>query len=345
MKLNELTEKIEGTLKGDGELEILGMAGLSEAGPGELSFLMNPKYAREVAATRASAVIVPNGWEGEAPCSVVHVKNPDKAMALAAEILGPPCFPEVGTGVHPSAVVADDAVVATDAWIGPCCVIESGAQISSGAVLLAGCYVGRDAVIGEASLIRANAVVRERVKIGKRVLIHEGAVIGSDGFGNYREGGEWRKIPHIGTVEVGDDAEIGANVTVDRARFGVTMIGKGVKIDNLVQIGHNVRVGDHSAMAAQVGIAGSSAIGKSVMMGGQAGVSGHVKIGDGSVVGAQAGVSKNVPPATFVTGYPAMPHRKSAELHAHVKRLPEWKEKVRLLEQRIADLEKAASLD
>jgi UDP-3-O-[3-hydroxymyristoyl] glucosamine N-acyltransferase len=206
-------------------------------------------------------------------------------------------------------------------------------------VLVAGCYVGRDAVIGADTILRANAVVRERVTVGDRVILHEGSVVGGDGFGNYLENGAWRKIPHIGTVEIGDDSEIGANSTVDRARFGKTVVGRGVKIDNLVMLGHNVRVGDHSAMAAQVGISGSTTIGKYVMLGGQAGLAGHLEVGDGAIVGAQAGVSKSVPSKMFVTGYPAMPHRKAAEGHANLMRLGGWKERVKELEARLAAME------
>lgn len=343
MKLSEITEAIDGVLRGDGDLEIRGISGLVEAEPGELSFLANPKYAAQLAETRASAVIVGAGWNGSARCAVVRVGNPDKAMALAADLLAPAGFSNPAAGVHPSAVVEEDVEISENVWIGPCCVVESGAKLAAGVVLLAGCHVGRGAVIGEGCVIRANAVIREDVKLGKRVLVHEGAVLGSDGFGNYHEGGRWQKIPHIGTVEIGDDAEIGANVTIDRARFGVTVIGNGVKIDNLVQIAHNVRVGDHTAMAAQVGIAGSSTVGRGVMLGGQVGISGHVHVGDGAVVGAQSGVSKDVEAGAYVFGYPAIHHRKAAECHAHLMRLPEWKERVKRLEQRIEMLEKQLS--
>lgn len=339
MKLAELAEKVAGILEGDGNLEITGIAGLAEAGAGDLSFLANPKYAALLTDSRASAVIVGENWEGENACAVVRVKSPDKAMALAATLLGPPCDPVVEPGIHRSAVVAESARVDPTVRIGPLCVVEPGAVIGARTVLVAGCYVGRDAVIGSDTILHANAVVRERVKVGDRVILHDGSVIGGDGFGNYLENGEWRKIPHIGTVEIGDDSEIGVNSTVDRARFGKTVVGRGVKIDNLVMLAHNVKVGDHTAMAAQVGISGSTTVGRYVMLGGQAGLAGHLEVGDGAVVGAQSGVSKSVPPKTYVTGYPAMPHRKAAEGHANLMRLGGWKERVKELEARLAAME------
>lgn len=339
MKLAELAGKVVGVLDGDGDVEINGIAGLADAGAGDLSFLANPKYAAQLETSRASAVIVAEDWEGPSACALVRVKSPDKAMAMAATLLGPSCGPVMDEGIHSSAVVAASAVVDPSVRIGPLCVVEPGAVIGPRTVLVAGCYVGRDAVIGCDSILHAHSVVRERVKIGDRVILHDGSVIGGDGFGNYMDNGQWRKIPHIGTVEIGDDSEIGVNSTVDRARFGKTVVGKGVKIDNLVMLGHNVRVGDHSAMAAQVGISGSTSIGKYVMLGGQAGLAGHLEVGDGAIVGAQAGVSKNVPPKTFVTGYPAMPHRKAAEGHANLMRLGGWKERVKQLEARLAAME------
>lgn len=339
MKLAEITEKVAGVLEGDGELEITGISGLAEAGAGDLSFLANSKYAALLASSRASAVIVAEDWDGESPSALVRVKSPDKAMALAAALLGPPCDPVVEPGIHRSAVVSERARVDPTARIGPLCVVEPGAVIGPRTVLVAGCYVGRDAVIGADTILYANAVVRERVTVGDRVILHDGSVVGGDGFGNYLENGAWRKIPHIGTVEIGDDSEIGANSTVDRARFGKTVVGKGVKIDNLVMLGHNVRVGDHSAMAAQVGISGSTSVGKYVMLGGQAGLAGHLEIGDGAIVGAKAGVSKSIPPKSFVTGYPAVPHRKAAEGHVNLMRLGTWKERVKELEIRLAAME------
>ena len=345
MKLAELAERIGGEFTGDDELEITGIAGLTEAESGDLSFLANSKYAAALAATRASAVIVSRDWAGDSPCAVIRVQAPDRAMALTAELIGTLPKAEVAVGIHPSCVVHPETGIDPTARIGPLCVVERGAVIRAGTLLVAGCYVGREAVIGRDCVLQAHAVVRERVILGDRVILHEGAVVGGDGFGNYRENGAWKKIPHIGTVEIGDDSEIGVNSAVDRARFGKTVVGKGVKVDNLVMIAHNCRIGDHTAMAAQVGISGSTNIGTGVLLAGQAGLAGHLTVGDGAVVGAQAGVTKNVPQATYVTGYPAMPHRKAAESHANLMRLETWKKRVTLLEAKLAALEERLAAD
>ncbi len=340
MKLAEIAERIDAELDGDGEVPISGICGLVEAGQGDLSFLANAKYSSLLEQTRASAVIVEKSWSGVSACPVLRVASPDKAMAQAAMLLGPATGPELAEGVHPSAVISPEAVVDASVRVGPFCIVEAGARIGAGTMMLGGCYVGRDAEIGSGCLMRVNAVVRERVKVGDRVVLHEGSVVGGDGFGNYMENGAWHKIPHIGTVEIGDDAEIGANTTVDRARFGATVIGKGVRIDNLVMIGHNVKVGDHSAMAAQVGISGSAEVGRYVMLGGQAGVAGHLEIGDAAVIGAQSGVHKNVPPKEMVSGSPAQPLRKAYEAHSNMNKMSEWKERVKELEKKLALLEK-----
>ncbi len=343
MKLGELVERIEGSLEGDTELEISGIAGLVEAVAGELSFFSNPKYASSLAETKASAVIVAEDWEGSSPCAVIRVKSPDKAMAMAGYAFEPSCHPLADPGIDVASSVHEDACLDASVSVGPFCVVRPGAVIGPRTVLVSGCYVGSDAVIGSDCVLHANSVVRERVVLGNRVILHEGAVVGGEGFGNYLENGVWQKIPHIGTVEIGDDAEIGVNSTVDRARFGKTVIGQGVKIDNLVMVGHNVQVGDHTVMAAQAGIAGSATIGSHVAIGGQAGLAGHLHVGDTARVGAQAGVTKNITEGVYVTGYPAIPHDKAAKGHANLMRLQKWKEKVKLLEKKLAALEQEKS--
>lgn len=339
MKLRALVEKIDGVIEGGGELDIRGIAGLAEAVGGELSFLANFKYESLLADTKASAVIVAEDWEGVSPCAVIRVKHADKAMAMAGELLKPVSPLLVDEGIHSCSAVDQDAQVDSSASIGPFCVVRPGAVIGPRTVLVSGCYVGSDAVIGSDCLFYANSVVRERVNIGDRVILHEGAVVGGEGFGNYLEDGEWKKIPHIGTVEIGDDVDIGVNSTIDRARFGETVIGKGVKIDNLVMVAHNVKIGDHTVMAAQAGVAGSSTIGHHVAIGGQAGMAGHIEVGAESRVGAKAGVTKNVESGTYVTGYPALPHLQAAKNHANLTRLHLWKEKVKTLEKQLAALE------
>jgi UDP-3-O-[3-hydroxymyristoyl] glucosamine N-acyltransferase len=244
-----------------------------------------------------------------------------------------------GGGVHPSAVVAADVKLGEGVSIGPCCVLESGCSVGRRTRIDAGCFIGSGTTLGEDCRLYPRVVIRERTRVGQRVIIHPGAVIGSDGFGYYREGASWQKIPQLGTVQIGDDTEIGANVTIDRARVGTTAIGSGVKIDNLVQVAHNVKIGDNTAMAAQAGISGSSRIGGNVMIGGQAGVSGHLSVGDQSVVFARGGVTKDVPAGSKVSGFPAMDHRKQMRLNAEWVNLQKRRQRIRELENRIEQLE------
>lgn len=338
MTVAEIAKKIGGVLEGDGTAEVTGLAGILEAQAGDITFLANPRYASAVAKTKAAAIIVNENWTGSCPCSVIRVKSADKAFSTAASMLGSRPV-EHKPGVHPTAIIADDVELSKDVCIGPHCVLEAGVKVGKRSVLCAGCYLGHGTVMGEDCKLYPYVTTREHTKIGDRVIIHNGAVIGSDGFGYFQEGGVWKKISQVGIVEIGNDVEIGANVTVDRARFGKTVIGNGVKIDNLVQIAHNVKIGDNTAMAAQVGISGSTTIGKNVQLGGQAGVAGHLTIGDNSVVGGQAGVLKDVAPGTFVSGYPAMPHDKAKKMHAHIMRLPELKKKVEEIGKKVKELE------
>ncbi|MBA4389245.1 MAG: UDP-3-O-(3-hydroxymyristoyl)glucosamine N-acyltransferase, partial [Verrucomicrobia bacterium] len=261
LTVSEIAARVGGSVEGDGSALIRGVAGLQEAAQGDLTFLTNPKYASAVESTGASAVIVNEGWTGKSRCAVIRVKNADMAFTIAAVLLAPKPV-EFKPGIHPTAVIAGNVQLGRDVSIGPHCVIEEGARIGDRTVLVAGCYVGHGSVIGSDCRLYPLASLREHVRIGDRAIIHNGAVIGSDGFGYYKEGVAWKKIPQVGVVEVGDDVEIGANVTVDRARFGRTVIGNGVKIDNLVQVAHNVRIGDNTAMAAQVGISGSTIVGR-----------------------------------------------------------------------------------
>jgi UDP-3-O-[3-hydroxymyristoyl] glucosamine N-acyltransferase len=338
MTVAELAARLGGALAGDGAAEITGLASLADAGAGDLSFLANPKYAADMPGTRAAAVIVAAAWTGACGAPLIRVAHADRAFAQAAVWLAPPP-PRYPTGVHPGAFVAAAATLAPDVSIGPACVIEPGAAIGARTVLVAGCYIGHGARIGEDCVLHAHVSVREGCIVGARVIIHNGSVIGSDGFGYTPQGEAWVKIPQVGIVEIGDDVEIGANATVDRARFGRTVIARGTKIDNLVQVAHNVRIGEHTAIAAQVGIAGSTRIGRCVQLGGQAGLAGHLEVGDHASVGAQAGVTKNVPAGVYVTGYPAMPHQEAAQAHAHLMRMPALKAKITDLEARIKDLE------
>lgn len=338
LTVQELARRLDGRVEGDAARVMQGVAALDQAGSDDLSFLSNPRYSAMMKETRAGAVIVNELWQGETSATLIRVKNADAAFAQAAFWLARPPV-RFNPGIHPTAVIAEGVQLGRDVYVGPHCVIESGARIGDRTELVAGCYIGQDCEVGPDCRFYPLVSLREYTKVGARVILHNGAVIGSDGFGYVKEAGHWKKIPQVGVVVVGDDVEIGANATVDRARFGVTRIGNGVKIDNLVQVAHNVTIGNDTAIAAQVGIAGSSHIGERVQLGGQAGVGGHLKVGNDSFVGAQAGVTKEVPPATFVSGYPAMPHDEARKTHAHLMRLPELKQRVSDIEKRVKILE------
>ncbi|MEI6148143.1 MAG: UDP-3-O-(3-hydroxymyristoyl)glucosamine N-acyltransferase [bacterium] len=338
LTIEEIARRLGGLIEGEGTTEIGGVAALDEAGPGEVTFLHNPRYSTAMKSTRASAVLVNESWKGETSATLIRVKSADAAFAQVAAWLARPAI-TYAPGIHPTAVIADSAILGRSVHVGPHCVIESGVKVGDRSVLVAGCYIGRDCLVGEECLFYPHVTIREYTQVGNRVILHNGAVIGSDGFGYVREAGHWKKVPQVGIVVLGDDVEIGANTTVDRARFGETRIGNGVKIDNLVQVAHNVTIGEDAAIAAQVGISGSSHIGARVQMGGQAGVAGHLYVGNDSVVGGQAGVLKDVPPAIFVSGYPAMPHDAARKAHAHMMRIPELKKKVAGIEQRLEALE------
>lgn len=340
MTVAEIARQVSGTVEGDGSLSITGLSGIEEAKPGDITFLSKPRYASAVAGTKASAILVGESMTVPCPCTVIRVKNPDLAFTQLASILMPP-VEMMKPGIHTTAIVAPGVELGKDVCIGPYCVLEPGARIGDRTQLFAGCYVGHGTVIGKDGRLYPHVTIRERTKIGDRVIIHNGAVVGSDGFGYARVGERWEKIPQVGTVEIGDDVEIGANVAVDRARFGKTVIANGVKIDNLVQIAHNVVIGENTAIAAQTGISGSTTVGRNVQLAGQSGLAGHLAVGDGAIVGAQAGVTKDVLPGTFVSGYPAMPHDKAKETHAHLMRLPHLKKRVEELEHRLAEIEKA----
>ncbi|MDF7808852.1 UDP-3-O-(3-hydroxymyristoyl)glucosamine N-acyltransferase [Pontiellaceae bacterium B12219] len=335
MKLSELVGHIGGELEGRGDLEISGVAGLKEAGPGEISFLANPKYAAQVAKTGASAVIVPADWDRPVKCALIRSDNSDQAFAAAAELFYEP-VPKPAAGIHPSAFVAESAKLGEGVFIGPNVVIEEGVTVGSNTTIQANCVIGYKSVIGNDCLLYPLVSLREFSEIGNRVIIHNGTVIGSDGFGYaVQVDGSRTKIPQIGKVVIEDDVEIGANVAIDRARFGKTRVGKGTKIDNLVQIAHNVVIGEHSVMCGQAGVSGSTTIGSRVIMAGQAGLAGHLEIGDGAIVGAQAGVMKDVRAKDFVLGSPAMSHLMTKKLIANMITLPKLKEKVKRLEERL----------
>jgi len=341
MKLADIAERLDGVIEGEASVDITGVASMAGARRGDISFLANPKYAAGLATTQASAVIVSQECTRTAPCALVRVADPDQAFSEAARLFAPPVV-EFAPGVHPTAVVAEDAVLGEGITIGPHCTIEPGVRIGDRSVIGSGCYIGHNVIMGEDCHLYPLVVIEERSELGRRVIVHSGAVIGSDGFGYEFTGTEWRKTPQTGIVVLGDDVEIGANTTIDRARFGRTVLEKGVKIDNLVQIAHNVVVGEHSVMAAHVGVAGSALIGKGVRIGGQSGLAGHIHVGDGATLGAGSGATKDIKEGAYVSDYPAVEHHKAAQRYANINRLPVLKKRVADLERRISELERGS---
>jgi UDP-3-O-[3-hydroxymyristoyl] glucosamine N-acyltransferase len=335
--LRELAERLGCRLEGDGSAEIERVATLEAAGPGDLSFLSNPKYASQLATTRASAVIVGDD-AAPAPCPMLRARDPYLAFASAVALLAPDDRP--APGVSPSAHVDPGAA------IGPFCHIGAFASVGDGAVIGARTIVHPHVVIypgvtiGDDCVVHAHVSIRERCRIGNRVVIQNGAVIGSDGFGFApRPDGTFQKIPQAAPVVIEDDVEIGANTTIDRPAVGETRIQAGTKIDNLVQVAHGVQVGRNVMLVAQVGIAGSTTIGDSAVLAGQVGVAGHLHIGKGTKATAQTGIPNSLPDGSFVSGYPAIDNREWLKSSAVFRRLPEMKKALAALEKRLAGLE------
>ncbi len=338
LKLGDIAGRLGAVLEGDGEVLVDGVAGLSEAGPKQITFFANPKYAADVPRTHAAGIIVPHDYRGETSATLLRMDDPYSGFMQVLRLFSDEerrCEP----GVHPTAVVHPSVKLGARVSVGPLCVIEEGAVLDDDVVLRPGVFVGHGAALGEGAYVYPNVTLREGVRLGKRVIVHSGTVIGSDGFGYSRRGREYEKIPQVGTVLVEDDVEIGANVAIDRGTMGATRIGRGVKIDNLVHVAHNVTVGENTLLVAQVGIAGSTQVGCDVTMAGQSGATGHVKIGDGVMVGAQAGVTKNVPAGARVSGYPAMEHARARRLNAYVRRLPELFDELKRLGARVREIE------
>jgi len=335
--IKEIARLIDGEIVGDSNIVITGVSGIKEAAAGEITFLANPKYSPLLKKTRACAVITSRDIQ-KAPKTIVRVENPSLAFAKIISIFAPD---EVKRpqGIHPTAILGEGVSLGKDAAVGPYAVLEDGVWIGEKSVIYSGCFIGHHTRIGNNCLIYPHVSIRERVNIGERVIIHSGTVIGSDGFGFATIEGLHHKIPQIGTVEIGDDVEIGANVTIDRARFDKTVIRSGTKIDNLVHIAHNVLIGENSIIVAQAGISGSTIIGKGATLAGQAGLVGHITIGEGAVVAAQAGVTKSVPANTTVSGYPARRHDLAKRVNACVQNLPKMYEEVKSLKKKIEELE------
>lgn len=330
--LAQLAKHVNAELKGNGDTEVHSVATLINATYGQISFFINNKYKTQLQETRASAVILQPDFVNDCPVNALIVQNPHAAYARIAQLLYP--FKVESTGIHPKATVAPGANVANSASIAANVVIGSGTKIGEGVFIGANTYIGSNTVIGDESRILSNVTICDNVTIGERVLIHPGAVIGSDGFGQAYDAGVWIKVPQIGGVRIGNDVEIGANTTVDRGALEDTVIEDGVKLDNQIQIGHNVHVGAHTIMAAGVGIAGSTKIGKHCMLAGQVGVGGHLAIADNVTVTGKSMVSKSINEAgSYSSGIPiestAIWHR----LQARIKQLDDIAKRLQYIER------------
>jgi UDP-3-O-[3-hydroxymyristoyl] glucosamine N-acyltransferase len=334
--LQELAEYLGGTVRGDAALAVNGLAPLETAGPDKVTFLANPKYAAKVAETKAGAVLMAPGGEAYGR-NVIELANPYLGFAKLLTLFYTTAHPPLG--VLPEAVIGTNVTLGEGISIYPGAVVGNNVTIGDRVVIHSGAVIYDGAVIGDDSVIHANAVVRERCRLGKRCKLQPGAVIGSDGFGYAPDGPSYYPIPQIGIVLLEDDVEIGANSTVDRAALEVTLIKRGTKLDNLVQVAHNCQIGEDCMIVSQVGIAGSSKIGNHVTLAGQVGVVGHVSIGDNVIVGAQAGVPSALAPNAYYSGSPAMPHKDWLRVMGVLPRLPDMRKKVAELEKKIAALE------
>ncbi len=335
-RLQEIADYIGGTVVGNADVVVCDVRGIDEAEEGDLTFIANPKYKDRLSQTRASAILVSPDVASPGK-NLIITKDPYSAMAMTLNLL----YPEerVSSGISKDSFVAPDAEIAEDASLYPGVYVGKGAKIGRGVVLYPGVFVGDDVTIGADSVLNPNVSIYKRCKIGERVILHAGVVIGADGFGFANPGEDNRKVPQVGIVQIDDDVEIGANTTVDRGTLGKTWIQKGVKIDNLVQIGHNVVVGENSVIVAQAGIAGSTRLGEGVILGGQVGLAGHITIGDHVMIAAKSGVHESISPNQMVSGTPHMPHRKWLRVQACTERLPEMKKTIGSLLKRIEKLE------
>lgn len=329
MKLAEIASALSATLENaDPDAEITGVAGIEEAGPGQITFVANPKYAAAAKTTAAAAVIVAEDFPAIAT-GMLRSKNPYLAFARAISLFYQP--PAYEAGVHPTAVIAPTARIGKQAHVAAYVVIDADVEIGDDAVLLPHVVIYRGARIGNHFFAHAHAVVREHCILGDNVILQNGAIVGCDGFGFARDGDHWEKITQSGPAVLDSDVEVQANSCVDRASIGETRIGRGVKIDNLVQVGHGSAVAEHTLLCSQVGLAGSTRVGKNVILAGQVGVAGHCNIGDGVVVTAQSGTHGDIPAGAMVSGSPAFDHKQWLRAVGIFNRLPELAKAVRAI--------------
>ncbi len=333
--LAQLADLLQGRLAGPADLTITGVCDLTDASEEQISFVEGASYLSAMKQSRAGAVVVTPEITPDRPAIIVD--KPRDAFVKLIELFAPD-EPALPVGVHETATVASSAKISQSSAIGPNCVIGENTEIGENCVIYANVYIGNDCKIGNDCIIWPGVVIRERVEIGNRVIIHPNATIGADGFGFYFEDGKYHKIKHIGIVIIEDDVEIGASTCIDRAKAGITRIGSGCKIDNLVQIGHNVHIADNTVIAGQAGISGSTKIGSYVIIGGQVGIADHVTIGDRVRAAAQAGITKDIPADTDVRGYPAIDNHTWTRRHIKIRRLPD---KVEEIIKRVDELEQS----
>jgi UDP-3-O-[3-hydroxymyristoyl] glucosamine N-acyltransferase len=342
MKLGELANRLGAELRGDAELEITGVKGLEEAGPTEVTFVANPRYAALARTTQAAAVLVDPDFP-EIEAATLRLKNPYLAFSRALSCFYQP--PHYAPGVHPTAVIDPSAEIGIEAHIGAYAVIGAGVKIGPHATILPHVVIYPGVIVGSHFFAHAHAVVREHCVLGDHVTLENGAIVGADGFGFAKnEAGHWEKIPQSGPVLLGDRVDIQANACVDRATVGETRIGNGAKIDNLVQVGHASHVGENTLLCAQVGLAGSSNVGSNAILAGQAGVAGHCSLGDGVILTAQSGVSHDVPAGKTISGSPAFDNRTWLRAVAAFQRLPELVRRLDRTEKKLATLDDSNTL-
>ncbi len=345
MKLGDLAATLDCALEGDGDVDIQRVSGIQDAGPGDITFVANPKYEKLLATTTASAVILKRGGAehpvrrspGEAGCAILRADDPYLAFGRAVRLFAPDWRPSAG--VSPHAAVASGVQLGQDVSVGAFVAIEAGASVGDRTVIFPNVTIGRGTRIGSDCVIHSNVSIRERVIVGDRVILQNGVVVGGDGYGFVRlKDGTHEKIPQTALVVIEDDVELGANTTVDRPAVGETRIKAGTKIDNLVQIAHGVTVGRNVLMAAQVGVAGSTEVGDDVVFGGQVGVAGHITIGRGAIAVGKTGVTNSVEPGVMLGGYPGLEIREWRKTSLLVRRLPELKRRIEELEARLEAL-------
>lgn len=345
LSVGEIAEAVDGRVEGDRSARIEGVGPIESAGPGQLSFVANARYRGYLQRTRAGAVLLTEDLLPAAPAGLARivVADPHEALYRVLRLLHPISTPEAGA--HPTAVVDPTARIGEGVSIGPHAVVGAGSEIGKGCAIGASAVIGSGCTVGEGTQVHAGATLYDRVRVGRHCVIHSGARIGRDGFGFVWADGGHRKIPQVGGCVLGDEVEVGANTNVDRGSVGDTVIGSGSKLDALVQIGHNVRLGRFVIIAAQVGVSGSTVIGDGVVIGGQAGIGGHLTIGAGARIGAQSGVTASVPEGASYSGYPARPHREALRAQGLLSRLPRLLERVRRLEEQTGGRDATAPED